>query len=403
MARITLAPVIYPNFRRADGSYSIKMRVTVNRKSRFLVTSEIALPGQLTRSLSIKDTALVQRLRDLEKRMRNAVSDLDMYTLDQMDIDSVISYMNNRINGDFRLDFFKFWEEAVSCKPSGSRENYIVALHSFQRFVGLNSLDISKVTSRLMREYESWLVAKHGSGARAVTMYTAAVAHVHSLARKKFNNDDTGEMLIKNPFDFYKPPKQKPTAHRNVEASVIQAMIDKRLELKGRERRAVDAYLLSFALMGMNAPDLLSCKPPKGDVLIYNRTKTKDRRADKAEMRVKVDERIRAIYDEWKDNDGEHAFRFHRFHENPKQFRWALAKGLASYRERMGIPAKGLDFYSARHSFASLAYSIGISKGIINDCLCHVDEAMKVTDIYINKDWSVLWEANRKVLDLFQW
>ena len=25
------------------------------------------------------------------------------------------------------------------------------------------------------------------------------------------------------------------------------------------------------------------------------------------------------------------------------------------------------------------------------------------TDIYINKDWSVLWEANKKVLELFQW
>ncbi len=28
---------------------------------------------------------------------------------------------------------------------------------------------------------------------------------------------------------------------------------------------------------------------------------------------------------------------------------------------------------------------------------------MKVTDIYIKKDWSVIWQANAKVLDKFQW
>ena len=28
---------------------------------------------------------------------------------------------------------------------------------------------------------------------------------------------------------------------------------------------------------------------------------------------------------------------------------------------------------------------------------------MKVTDIYINKDWSLLWEANTKVLKSFKW
>jgi len=28
---------------------------------------------------------------------------------------------------------------------------------------------------------------------------------------------------------------------------------------------------------------------------------------------------------------------------------------------------------------------------------------MKVTDIYIDRDWTVIWEANRKVLELFDW
>jgi hypothetical protein len=32
-----------------------------------------------------------------------------------------------------------------------------------------------------------------------------------------------------------------------------------------------------------------------------------------------------------------------------------------------------------------------------------VDGDMKVTDLYIDKDFSVIWDINRKVLDLFNW
>ena len=399
-----MAPVVYPNYRRLDGNYTVKMRITLKRKSRFITTSEIASPKQLTRSLSIKDAALLLRLRDLENRMRTAIAGLDMYDLEEMEIDDVVSYINKRILGDFKLEFCAFWMQAVSDKPKGSKENYIVALHSFQKFLQADTIDISKVTSRLMREYEDWLAKKHGKGARAVTMYTAAVKHVHSLARKKYNDSETGDVLIKNSLEFYTPPKQRPAEHRDVDADMIQTMINTRHQLEGRERRAVDAFLLSFALMGMNAPDLLSCKPPKDGIIIYNRQKTKNQRDDRAEMHVQIDPRIMPIYKEWAEVNGETAFIFHRFHENHKQFTWALARGLKQYRQRMGIPDGKLDFYSARHTWGTLARNkAGIDKHTVNDCLCHVDEEMKVTDIYIHKDWSVMWEANQKVLDLFQW
>lgn len=404
MARITFSPVIYSQYKRKDGTYSVRMRVTFKKKTRFITTSEIASPSQLTKKLAVKDAELLNRLRRLETRMRDAVSDLDMYTLDEMEIDEIVAHMKRRINGDFRLDFLAFWPEAVADKPKGSRENYMVAYRAFKRFVGVETLDISRVTSRLMREYESFLEKKHGKGARAVTMYTAAVKHVHSLARKKYNNDEAGELVIRNPFEFYTPPKQNlSTTHRDIDLRIIQQMIDTRLQLTGRERRAVDAFLLSFAFMGMNAPDLLDCKPPRDGILVYNRQKTRDHRPDKAEMRVRIEPCIMPLYEEWKEGDGEHAFTFHRLHDNFKQFTWALAKGLKAYRQRMGIPDGELDFYSARHTWATTAYNIGINGGVVNDCLCHVDQKMKITNIYIHKDWSILWEANRKVLAQLRW
>ena len=42
-----------------------------------------------------------------------------------------------------------------------------------------------------------------------------------------------------------------------------------------------------------------------------------------------------------------------------------------------------------------------VDKGIVHEALCHVDGSMRVTDIYAEKDWSVIWDANAKVVGLF--
>ena len=64
-----------------------------------------------------------------------------------------------------------------------------------------------------------------------------------------------------------------------------------------------------------------------------------------------------------------------------------------------------LQFYAARHTWATTARSrlLNIEKETVHEALNHVDLKMRVTDMYIEKDWSVIWEANRKVLELFKW
>lgn len=53
-----------------------------------------------------------------------------------------------------------------------------------------------------------------------------------------------------------------------------------------------------------------------------------------------------------------------------------------------------------RHSWATIARNnCGVSKDDINLSLNHVDEGLKMADVYIAKDWSLIDEANRKVID----
>lgn len=399
---ITFKPVLYSQYRRADGSYFVRIRITANRKSKFLVTNIAVTDKQLTRSLKIKDASVTDAINDLVARLRKAASSLDPFSVSQMSIDGIVQYLSLRQDGAFRLDFFKFAERIIEEKEKDeTKALYRKALKSFMKFWGKSEMDISEIKSTTLRQYEAWMGKTVGKGAASIKLYTCALGYIHRRARETYNSEELGDILIKNPFAYYKPAKTLGTKHRNVSAETIQKVIDGRTTLKKKDEiYACDLFIISFAMMGLNLADIYDAPPPKDDVLIYHRRKTRDRRDDKAEMHVKIDPRIRPLYEQYRDPEGKYAF-IHRC-ERLQSLRMLVSRALASAAGKLGIE-EPMTFYSARHTWATLAYSIGIDKSVINDCLCHIDNEMKVTDIYIERDWRILWEANKKVLDLFDW
>ena len=56
-------------------------------------------------------------------------------------------------------------------------------------------------------------------------------------------------------------------------------------------------------------------------------------------------------------------------------------------------------FYISRHSWATIALNkVGIDKYIVHAALNHIDESMRVTDIYIERDFVNENKANAKVV-----
>ena len=79
-------------------------------------------------------------------------------------------------------------------------------------------------------------------------------------------------------------------------------------------------------------------------------------------------------------------------------FNQGLNKGLKLVGARLGI--ESLQYYSARHSMATIAINeVGIDKYTVNDMLCHLDPSMRVTEMYIKKDFRNINEANRKLME----
>ena len=55
--------------------------------------------------------------------------------------------------------------------------------------------------------------------------------------------------------------------------------------------------------------------------------------------------------------------------------------------------------YISRHSWATIARNdLHVNKYVVHEALNHVDDAMKVTDMYLKKDYSQNDDANRRVI-----
>ena len=59
-------------------------------------------------------------------------------------------------------------------------------------------------------------------------------------------------------------------------------------------------------------------------------------------------------------------------------------------------------FYAVRKSWATIARKAGVEKALVDEGLAHVGD-YKLTDIYAERPWEKINDANSKVLALFEW
>lgn len=167
---------------------------------------------------------------------------------------------------------------------------------------------------------------------------------------------------------------------------------------ENRYNLAKDCFILSFCLIGMNSVDLYNAEICENSEIVYCRTKTKDRRNDNAKIRIKIHPLILPIIKKYMDKTGKRVFRFYQMYADQSTFNAALNKGLKAVGKKIGIP--DLEFYAARHSWATIARNdLNTDKSTIDEALNHVDKNLSVTDLYIKKDFSIINKVNKSVLD----
>lgn len=382
--------------RKADGTYPIRLTLIHNRRTKSNMLPVSAKRDELTRDgKRIKDTRLLDSIEAHVARLRRAMLEVD--AIDYMDVATLWRQIEARMAGnEWRLDFFDYARQRIERMQPNTASRYTTSLNAFVRFLERDTLDINEVTYPLLVRFKDFVERENSTGSRAVSAYLTDLRAIHNAAREEYNDEDVGLIRIpRQPFRKGLIPRMPAAHHRALTVEQVKAIRDAKLD--GKAAWARDCFMLSFYLCGINAADMRKAKTSqiRGGVLEYNRSKTTTRRTDKAYMRVRVEPEAAALIGRL--SGGGWLVAAAAQYTNPNTFAIILDKHLKEVAEAVGLD--NLTTYYARHTWATLARNeAGIAYTDIAEALNHARHS--VTDTYIERDWSRVWEANRKVLDL---
>lgn len=377
---------------KQDGTRNVKILLTHNRKLKRIPTSIFVHRKDITKSGKIKDFKVNESLDGLIVKYRsiaNQAQDASIERLYELLVD---------VKSD-SLYLFELAEEMIKTMNKGTGTLYRSMINSVKAYNEGMDIKLTDITPRFLQGYMEHLQAQGST--RAVSLYLGHIRAIHNEAKRRYNNEDEGVIKIPNsPFVNFKIPKDAPTRKRALTKEEILKIYNlpycrEPITRPSRYNLAKDVFLLSFFLIGINSADLYFCETLQDDVIPYFRTKTATRRADRAYFEVRVPEIAKHLLEKYKGED--RVFNFYKRFSNEKKLNEALNKGLKQIGEDVGI--EDLEFYSARHSWATIAVNeAGVDKYTVHEALNHVDKEMKVTDIYIKKDFTNVNKANDKVL-----
>ena len=403
---------------KVDGTYNVKIRFTLDRKVKRLSTNLFVTQQDLTKSLKFKEDTSIKREIDrlilyYREQCLKLQLDQNHYSLDE-----IVEFLNGEQEKQQTIDFIKFSREWIASTTIKGAPNYTTAINALVRFIGKEELDINLITLDFLEDFKSFLnkereirtkrlmqQGKRVPSNRSLSLYLISIKKLFNEAKKRYNKKDKNLILIPNsPFIELEIPKQEATRKRAISADIIKKVwklpykdMKKGYKATCRYNLAKDCFILSFCLMGMNSADLYNATEMKGNTITYNRTKTKDRRLDKAQMKVDIPKLAQPLIEKYKDKTGKRLFNFYQYYVDEKGFNKAINYGLKEIGRLLEID--DLEYYAARHSWATIALNkVGIDKYTVHAALNHVGETMRVTDIYIERDFVNENKANAKVV-----
>ena len=416
---LTIKAMVKKDGLRVDRTCNVKLSFTYNRKVKRLSTSLFATADDLTKSLDFKDGTPIKRKVDKLVESYREMCDKLQVDANNYTLDEILEMLKADEERHKPVDFIQFCQWWISTTTIKGKKNYQSAVNAFIAYLGTDHLEASKITASVINGFMGYLMkqseekaealAKAGKRIptnRSISLYLGSLRHLFNEAKKKHNDYDRNIIRITNsPFEYVTIPKQQATRKRAITPEQIRSIwqypyerkMDGTLKQESITNLAKDCFILSFCLIGMNSADLFNCTELNDDTITYYRTKTTARRLDKAKMEVKIPSFLQPLFEKYRDKTGQRVFKFYRLYNTDKNFNRAINLGLKTIGEKLKLI--DLEYYAACHSWATIALNkCGIDKYVVHEALNHIDESMRVTDIYIERDFVNENKANEKVV-----
>ena len=293
-----------------------------------------------------------------------------------------------------RLSFFDFMKEIIVRLEHDGRvrtsETYTSALNSFRRFRNGEDVMIDALGHELMESYEAYLHS-NGLSPNSSSFYLRILRAVYNRACEQGLT-----AAAPDPFARVYTGVEK-TAKRAVDIKTIRRIKNLNLDKDKPADYARDIFMLSFYMRGMSFIDLAYLKKTdlSNGMVTYRRRKTGQK------LSIRWTRQMQEILDKYPGNETEYLFPIittlsanHRCQYRNRHY--MVNRCLKTVARKVGLKIP-LTTYVARHSWASIAKSKGISVGIISEGLGHDSEL--TTRIYLaSLDTSAVDRANDVIL-----
>lgn len=237
---------------RADGNAPIYLRVTANRKSRFISSGIYLAPRHWN-----ADRQQVRRSHDLASAYNARLSDLRLEA-ERLSLESdTASEVKAQLTGSGG-SFSGYMEQHIEGLDKQKRywdwKRYRVTLNKLRECLG-ERIDWSEMDRAALLRFEHYLSSVRKNGPNTIRKDMARLRTTYRQAVK-----DGVISADQNPFMRYDPPKKKQPERRKLSLGEIKVLASVELESGTWADKARDAWLISFYLGGMRFGDLASLK-----------------------------------------------------------------------------------------------------------------------------------------------
>lgn len=368
---------------KADGTYPIRLAVNNHGETAFISLGQSVKKDEWDkRQCRIKKRPdrdfLNDYLRDRYDYYNRILMRLQMSEDYRGDIsarqlrDNIIREAAGKKSATFKDMFVRYTSREMGNK---TKKNYSVTWNTIAQFDKTSeTLLLDDISRDWLERYNLFLI----NIGNCHNTRTVRIRHIAAV----FNYAIDNELTTNYPFRRL-DLSIEPTKKRDLKVEELREVFS--ANVKEKDRKLLDAFKVMFLLIGINVHDLYNLTR---DNIVDGRLEYKRLKTGK-QYSILIQPEVVEIMNKYPGKD--RLFSFCEHYANASSF--AMVTNILLKKIRAGLTT-----YYARHTWATLAFKLGIPKDTISLALGH-SFGVRVTGTYINADLSRVDEANRKVID----
>lgn len=368
---------------KADGTFSIRLAVNNHGETAFISLDQSVKKDEWDkRQCRIKKRPdrdfLNDYLRDRYDYYNRILMRLQMSEDYRGDIsarqlrDNIIREAAGKKSATLKDMFVRYTSREMGNK---TKKNYSVTWNTIAQFDKTSeTLLLDDISRDWLERYNLFLL----NIGNCHNTRTVRIRHIAAV----FNYAIDNELTTNYPFRRL-DLSIEPTKKRDLKVEELREVFS--ANVKEKDRKLLDAFKVMFLLIGINVHDLYNLTR---DNIVDGRLEYKRLKTGK-QYSILIQPEVIEIMNRYPGKD--RLFSFCEHYANASSF--AMVTNILLKKIRAGLTT-----YYARHTWATLAFKLGVPKDTISLALGHSFGA-RVTGTYINADLSRVDEANRKVID----